>query len=305
MSAAAASQAVELLCANTHGGAAAVAKELYSQGLTSKVLHRTTVARHAKAAAKAAGTPLRVVRGKPAKRLTLATKAKRLAFAKANKSRQWAHVLFTDRCKFHFTHPGVAVYPQQWARKGQAIEACAVNHAQTVNVYAGISKFGVTHCHIVAGTSKHKSTYVTKQGKPAKNITSHEYEAVLTKTLLPQGKKLFSTQGIGSWTLQQDNDPSHSVANAVVSQWNKRHSSSIAILPNWPPNSPDLNPIENVWSDVQAKVAALGCKTFDEYMNAVQHTIMKYPKEKLTRLYNSMPKRIKKVMDSGGDKTGY
>lgn len=305
MSAAAASAAMDLLCSNTHGGAAGVARKLHSQGLTSRVLHRTTVVRHAKAAAKAAGTPIKVVRGKPGKLLTNSTKAKRLAFARANRARHWASVLFTDRCKFHFHYPGVPVQPQQWLKHGTSCEAFAVNHAQTVNLYCGISRFGVTDCHIVAGTSKHKSSFTNKQGQPAKNITSQEYEAVVKSTLLPGGRKLFSTNGISSWVLQQDNDPTHKVAGTVIMEWNKKHSSSIKLLPNWPPNSPDLNPIENVWSYVQAKVNAKGCKTFEQFKEAVLFELKHIPTSMISKLYKSMPKRMAKVIALDGGKTGY
>jgi transposase-like protein len=305
MSAAAASKAVELLCANAHAGAGAVAKELHSQGLTSKVLHRTTVVRHAKQTAKAAGTPIRVVRGKPAKRLSNATKAKRVAFCKVNRSRQWSSVLFSDRKKFQFYYPGVSVQAQQWVKKGQAAEASAVNHAQTANVYCGISKFGVTDCHIVAGTSKHKSTFFNKHDQPSKNITSQEYRNVLNTTLLPGGTKIFTTQGVGSWVLQQDNDPAHKVAAAVVEQWNTHHSCSVTILPKWPPNSPDLNLIENFWAYAQAKVDAQGCKTFEEFKQAVLFEMKHIPKHMLTKLYKSMPKRVAQVIALAGDKTKY
>jgi hypothetical protein len=41
-----------------------------------------------------------VVRGKPRKGLTPATKAKRLAFARKNLNKNWATVLFSDRKRF-------------------------------------------------------------------------------------------------------------------------------------------------------------------------------------------------------------
>lgn len=305
MSAAAADAAMEMLCSNAHAGAAGVARELHSQGITSKVLHKTTIIRHAKEAAKSSGTPIRSVRGKPGKRLTAATKAKRLAFCMANKSRSWTHVLFTDRKKFHFRYPGVSVKPQQWLKKGSVCEAYAVNHAQTLNIYAGISRFGVTDCHIVAGSSKHKSTFTNKQGKSAKNITSDEYESVLTSTLLPGGKRIFSTKGIGTWMLQQDNDPTHKVAIAMVQQWNVSKAASVKILPDWPPNSPDLNLIENIWANVQAKVDAEGCKTFDQFTHAVLFHMKHIPKSTLTNLFDSMSKRVAKVIALGGDKINY
>ena len=37
----------------------------------------------------------------------------------------------------------------------------------------------------------------------------------------------------------------------------------------WPPHSPDLSPIENVWGIVQREVDAMGCKGFNEFELAV------------------------------------
>lgn len=214
-------------------------------------------------------------------------------------------MLFTDRCKFHFRYPGVSVKQQQWVKQGSVADAAAVNHAQTVNLYCGISKYGVTACHIVAGTSKHKSTFTNKQGKTARNITSDEYKSVLTTTLLPGGKKFFSNKGISSWVVQQDNDPSHNVATTVVQSWNTKHNSSVSILGAWPPNSPDLNPIENIWSYVQAKIDAVGCKTFDDFKQAALHELKHVPASMLNNLYASMPKRMAKVIELDGGKTKY
>jgi hypothetical protein len=45
------------------------------------------------------------------------------------------------------------------------------NRPQVVNIYAGITKFEVIAVHVVAGTSKHKTSYKKKKGGGAKNIT--------------------------------------------------------------------------------------------------------------------------------------
>ena len=42
-------------------------------------------------------------------------------------------------------------------RRGSTRQAATVNHPQCVNVYAGITKYGVTKLHVVAGSSKHKT----------------------------------------------------------------------------------------------------------------------------------------------------
>lgn len=128
---------------------------------------------------------------------------------------------------------------------------------------------------------------------------------MLKKTLLPGGQKLFSVQGINSWTLQQDNDPTHKVAHDVVKEWNGGKGSNVQVLPAWPPNSPDLNLIENVWAWVQREVDQLGCQSFTEYQEAVSTKLAALSKQHLSNLYGSMKKRLQEVIANGGGPTGY
>jgi hypothetical protein len=176
---------MELLLSQEYGHAISVAKELYARDLTTKLLHRTTVARHAKEYAKSLGNPIKVFTGRPHQQLSKANKGKRLLFAEQNKGKKWDIVMFTDRKRFYWKHPGVKVKGMQWVRVGTKPTATIVSNPQCVNVYAGITKHGVTFCHVVAGTSKHKSIYVNKKGQPSRNITAVEYKDVLEKTLLP------------------------------------------------------------------------------------------------------------------------
>jgi hypothetical protein len=282
-----------------------VANKLHASGMTPKRVSNKTVIRAAKKEAIAQGTPIRAVRGKPAKKLTQKTMMKRLAFAKQNRTRFWGNVMFTDRKKFLFSHPGVQVRRVSWVMKGYTSQAYTVNNPQALNIYAGLTKHGMTKCHIVAGTSQHKTDHKNKKGERAKNITASEYTVVLNTTLLPEATRIFSTTGVGSFVLQQDNDPTHRVASTTVATWNARHASSIKVLEDWPPNSPDLNPIENVWAYVQARVNALGCASFAEFKKAVLDEMMAVPKSLISRLFKSMPKRVATVLGSGGGKTKY
>ena len=170
----AASMAVQLLLDPNFATTSAVAAELNKQGLTegTQPVHRTTLSRAAKAKAAADGCPIVVAKGKPAKQLTASTIAKRLQFCQANKSRNWSHVMFSDRKKFSFMYPGSQVRHMEWVKKGQQRQAYTPNHPMVLNVYAGITKYGVTKVHKVNGSSKMKTSFKNKQGKEARNITS-------------------------------------------------------------------------------------------------------------------------------------
>jgi transposase len=65
-----------------------------------------TLSKRVKAYCKRMGRPLKVVYKNPSKQLTYNTMAKRVAFCKANLSRNWSQVMFTDRCKFYHHYPG-------------------------------------------------------------------------------------------------------------------------------------------------------------------------------------------------------
>lgn len=104
---------------------------------------------------------------------------------------------------------------------------------------------------------------------------------------------------------QQDNDPTHRAAATIIAKYNKSRGTSISKLAGHPPNSPDLNPIENVWPWVQAEVDSLGCATFEEFQQAVMDKLAAVPKRMCANLVDSMQRRVAKVIKLGGGKTGY
>lgn len=305
LSAGAVKRSLDLLLGDEPFMAGKVAEKLFEEGITSRTVHRTTITRAVKKAAAANGERLRFVRGRPAKKLTAANMARRLAFCLANRHRHWKNVMFTDRKKFLFRHPGCKAVPMRWLRSGQRHEAFTVNHPMGVNVYAGITMHGVTKCSVVAGTSKEKTNFKSKKGTAARNITAEEYKDVLSSTLLPEAQRLFLSQGVRSWVLQQDNDPCHKVAAEAIAEWNKGRRSTATLLGDWPANSPDLNPIENVWAMVQRRVDAAECGTFEQFRATVLKEMAEVSQATLLRLYQSMPERMAEVIKLKGGRTRY
>jgi transposase len=252
------------------------------------------------------GAPIKVLHGMPKRMLSAPSRSKRLAFCQTNVGRVWGNTMFTDRKKFLFKYPGTSVTNCTWVRKGDQLEAESPNHPLAVNIYAGITPFGMTRPHLVTGTSKMTSHYLNIRQNQANNITKSEYSDVLTRTLLPEGKRLFGSRGITSWVLQQDNDPTHKgPVKDAIRDFNASQLVMVALLANWPPHSPDLSPIENVWADIQARVNRAGCKTFEEFKAKVVQEVEQYDKKKLVNLYKSMKKRVKSCIELNGGCTRY
>ena len=93
--------------------------------------------------------------------------------------------------------------------------------------------------------------------------------------------------------LQQDNAPAH---NSILSKtWFSENG--LEILENWPPNSPDINIIENVWSLLKKRVSQRHPKNIEELWAFCQERI---PLEYIQNLYSSIPDRINKIVLCNG-----
>ena len=62
-----------------------------------------------------------------------------------------------------------------------------------------------------------------------------------------------------NWIFQHDNNPKHSAK--VESEWLKKNKVEVM---EWPSQSPDLNPIENLWTELKKHVRARKPKNVTE-----------------------------------------
>ena len=123
------------------------------------------------------------------------------------------------------------------------------------------------------------------------------FKQILIHQARPSYERLFpENDGI----FQQDNDPKHT-AKANVNYMN---SKSWKVM-DWPSQSPDLNPIENLWSILDDKLKHRKCQSEDELFEALLAGWNSLDPELLTALADSMPRRCQAVIDNNGYATKY
>jgi transposase len=184
--------------------------------------------------------------------LTAKHKAARLAFAKAALRSTFQRALVTDSKIFRLAPMGRPA--GRWCTPATRGTVGKPKHSEGVHVYMGMSCRGVTTLRFVTGTHKHIDRYTNpKTQQLYRGVGSKEYNDVLQHHLIPEGNRLFQSAGhwSGNWQLQQDNAPAHKT---------KENMACIAAnVPGghfleWPPNSPDLSPIENLWAWMDKKL---------------------------------------------------
>ena len=113
---------------------------------------------------------------------------------------------------------------------------------------------------------------------------------------LPEVRNMFQ----GNWRLQQDNDPKHT--SRVAKEFLKNNVPEVM---DWPSNSPDLNPIENLWAIVKRNTELRRPKNLNELDVFLHEEWVKIPNNLLINLVNSMPQRCREVIDRNGERIPY
>ncbi len=123
------------------------------------------------------------------------------------------------------------------------------------------------------------------------------YQEILEYFMLPSADKLY---GDADFIFQQDLAPAHTAKG--TKSWFNDHG--VTVL-DWPANSPDLNPIENLWGIVKRKMRDTRPNNADELKATVKETWASIPPQQCHKLITSMPRRIEAVIKAKGDPTKY
>lgn len=195
---------------------------------------------------------------------------------------------------------------KMWVRKGTKPVVNKPNKSQQLHVYAGISKYGVTPLIRVTGTSGHPLKYYRRDSKLKADVLmtgvgSEEFQYMLLEQLDPEVGKVFAAAGQSNYTYLLDGAPAHTAkATKECLQEN-----NIDVLPGWPPNSPDLNPIENAWAWLKLALYAKQQNSLEDMWKEAQRIWNSMPVSMYKNLMNSIATRKAICTERMGGYTGY
>lgn len=228
---------------------------------------------------------------KPIKKplLTRNHRQRRLTFARDHVTKSldfWKKIIFSDETPF-------VIFP---TKSGQWTWRRPHEEFQPRNIIPTVKHGGGT-LQVWACMSYQGIGFMTKLDQGLDSIL---YLEILKDELL-KSKKLFFGRS-KDFIFQQDGAGVHTAH--VVKEWFRKEK--ISLLP-WPPQSPDLNPLENLWADLKRRVMRRGkdITSKEGLWDAIQDEWEKTDPLFCQNLIESMPQRLKEVIKARGGSTHY
>ncbi len=187
----------------------------------------------------------------------------RLKFANDSEE-NWVKVLWSDETKIQLF--GINSTRRVWRRRNAAYDPKntipTVKHGGgNIMLWGCFSAKGTGQLHRIKGTMALKPARALKMGR--------------------------------GWVFQHDNDPKHT-AKATKEWLKKKH---ITFL-EWPSQSPDLHPIENLWRELKVRVAKRQPRNLNDLERICKEEWDKIPPEMCANLVANYKKRLTSVNKS-------
>lgn len=228
-------------------------------------------------------------------RLTARHKQLRINFSITEASRDWNSVMFTDSKYFQLqsNNKRHGVYGSQPAVLEKP------KFGPSLHVYLGLTRRGLTELKVVSGGSTKNTAYWNRSGQLYKGLSASEYQAEVLPMFQREGERLFSERRRKhSWVLQQDGAPSHS---ASQSRQAAELSAPGGLLLDWPPNSPDLSLIENVWGIMAQELSYFpDPRNVTDLLAALNKVKAAIKPQVFENVFDGMAGRLKKCIDLNG-----
>jgi transposase len=253
------------------------------QDITNQSLTSQTTCNHLKKA----GLKAVVKAKKPL--LTKRHRKERLDFALAHQDwtvEDWKTVVWSDETKINRLGSDGRIWV--WKKAGEGLSDRLVKETKKF----GGGSLMMWGCMLWEGTGYGCKIDGKMDGELYTNILQDE----LQESLAYYGKDSSSV------IFQQDNDPKHKSKKA--STWFEDHG--FKVLP-WPAQSPDLNPIEHLWTHLKRKLGEYERAPGGilELWERVQVEWDKIEPEVCQNLIESMPRRVAAVVKAKGGHTKY
>ena len=199
----------------------------------------------------------------------------------------WKKVVFVDESKFERVHPAGPLKSWRWPG------VCLRSEDVRLTL-----KFGGGSVMIWGRLSWHGLTPLVRIQGP---MNASLYLSILQENLAPFVESFSNAERQGVM-LGQDNDPKHTARR--IQSW--LAASGIKAL-KWPANSPDLNPVEHLWAELERRVRAEipAPTTVDALWSALAVAWAEIPHETVSKLVESMPARIEAVYRARGSYTAW
>lgn len=213
----------------------------------------------------------------------------RLDFARSHQfwtSDDWERVIFSDETKINrFNSDGRTWF---WSKDPNILN----DHSVQQTVKHGGGRIMMWGCMTAKGVGYCCKIDSTLDQHLYKNILEDELLNTIEYYHFDPSKVIF----------QHDNDPKHTAKS--VKEWLQDQEFELMI---WPAQSPDLNPIEHLWSHVKRKLNHFEtpAKGMNELWERVQKVWNEIDKETCSNLIRSMPSRIEAVLKAKGKWTKY